>query len=156
MSYSLEYSYILFHCFRFFEDFLKVPRKHLGAHHSAFNLSGIISEHLEETVWLFRIAQMLSYNFWTNIHFADACAVRSSPECALLTHHPVVYRPPVHPPTVCPLLVYHLPVYPALVCTCLVCPSPVAENLVGIFAVGLQGLDDHSSPATWMAQGDPI
>jgi hypothetical protein len=44
---------------------------HLKAHRFAFNLSGSNWEHLESSVWLFRVAELFSSDFQTILHFAD-------------------------------------------------------------------------------------
>jgi len=43
----------------------------LRAHCFAFSLSGNIWEHLEGSVWLFRVAELFSYDFQTILHVAD-------------------------------------------------------------------------------------
>lgn len=45
---------------------------YLRAGYFVFNLSGGIWEHLEGSVWLFRVAELFSYDFPTILHFADA------------------------------------------------------------------------------------
>jgi hypothetical protein len=49
----------------------EVVSEHLGAHRFAFSLSGSFWGHLEETVWLFRVAELFGYDFQTILHFAD-------------------------------------------------------------------------------------
>ena len=51
----------------------EVVSEHPGAHHFAFSLSGSIWEYLEGLVWLFRVAEMFSYNLQTILQFADVC-----------------------------------------------------------------------------------
>jgi hypothetical protein len=70
-SYSLEYSCILFRYFRSLEEHLKYSQSTSEAHCFAFSLFGSIWEHLEGLVWLFGIAELLSYDFRTILHFAD-------------------------------------------------------------------------------------
>ena len=48
-----------------------IVSEHLGAYRIAFSLSASIWEHLEGSVWLFRVAELFSYNFQTIFHFAD-------------------------------------------------------------------------------------
>jgi len=50
--------------------------EHLGAHRFAFNLCGSTWEHLEGSVWLFRVAELFGYDFQTILHFADAYSSR--------------------------------------------------------------------------------
>jgi len=49
----------------------EVVSEHLTANHFALGLSGSIWEHLEGSVWLFRVAELFSCDFKTMIHFAD-------------------------------------------------------------------------------------
>ena len=51
----------------------EVVSEHPRAYCFAFSLSGSIWEHLEESVWLFIVAELFSYDFKTIIHFADHC-----------------------------------------------------------------------------------
>jgi len=71
-SYSLEYSCILFRYFRSLEEHLKYSQSTSGAHRFAFSLFGSVWELLEGSVWLFGIAESLSYDIQTILHFADA------------------------------------------------------------------------------------
>jgi len=70
-SYSLEYSWILFRYFRSVEEHLKYSQSISAAHRFAFSLFGSVWELLERSVWLFGIAESLSYDFRTILHFAD-------------------------------------------------------------------------------------
>ena len=71
-SYSLEYSCILFRYFRSVEEHLKYSQSPSEAHRYAFSLFGSVWELLEGSVWLFGIAESLSYDIRTILHFADA------------------------------------------------------------------------------------
>jgi hypothetical protein len=51
------------------------------AHRFAFSLFGSFSELLEGLVWLFRIAESLSYDFQTILHFADVLRCLMPVEC---------------------------------------------------------------------------
>jgi len=46
----------------------------LRIHRFAFSLFRSVWEHLEGSVWLFRVAELLSYDFQTIVHFADVAA----------------------------------------------------------------------------------
>jgi hypothetical protein len=45
----------------------------MKAHRFAFSLSGSILQHLEGSVWLFRVAELFGYGFQTIGSFADEC-----------------------------------------------------------------------------------
>jgi len=49
----------------------EVVSKHLRGHRFAFSLSGSIWGHLEQFVWLFRVAELFGYDFQTILHYAD-------------------------------------------------------------------------------------
>ena len=49
----------------------EVFSEHRGAHRVASSLPGSIWEHMEGSVWLFRVAELFSYDFPTILHFAD-------------------------------------------------------------------------------------
>jgi len=53
----------------------EVVLEHLRAHRFAFNLFGSIWAHLEGSGWLFRVAEVYSYDFKTFEHFADECII---------------------------------------------------------------------------------
>jgi len=55
----------------------KVVSEHLRAHRFPFSLSGSIWEHLEGSVWPFRVAESFSYDFETILHFADETQCQS-------------------------------------------------------------------------------
>jgi hypothetical protein len=59
--------------------------------HSAYlGASGSIWEHLEGSVWLFRVAELFGYNFQTIFHFADDYLVR--PQIQKAVEHKVWKR----------------------------------------------------------------
>jgi hypothetical protein len=49
----------------------EVVSEHMWAHHYVLCLSGSICKHLQVSVQLFRVAELLSYYFKTIFHFAD-------------------------------------------------------------------------------------
>jgi len=64
--------------------------------------------------------------------------------------------PAVHPPIITRAAVRCRPVRTPPVCPLPVRPPPMGDTLGGLFAGGLQGLDDHNPPAKWVAQSQPI
>jgi hypothetical protein len=70
-SYSLDYSCILLRYFSSVEKHLKYSQSTSEARRFAFSLFGSVWELLERSVWLFRTAESLSYDFRTILHFAD-------------------------------------------------------------------------------------
>jgi len=62
----------------------EVVLEHLRVHHFALSLSGSIWERLEESVWLFRVAELFSCDFQTILHIADAAVYSSIGPCAHL------------------------------------------------------------------------
>jgi hypothetical protein len=50
---------------------VKLSQCTFRAHRFPFSLSGSIWEHLEGSVWLFRVAELCGYDFQTILHFAD-------------------------------------------------------------------------------------
>jgi len=48
----------------------EVVSERLRAHRFVFSLSGSIWEHLEGSVWLFRVTELFGYDFQTILHFA--------------------------------------------------------------------------------------
>jgi hypothetical protein len=58
---------------------VKVLSEHLRGTLFAFSLFWYFWELLEESVWLFRTAESLSYDFQTILHFADIADISSVP-----------------------------------------------------------------------------
>ena len=62
---------------------MEVVSEHLRAHRCAFSLSGSIWKHLEESVWLFRVAELFSYNFQNLLH----CLMRAASVNTMTMRH---------------------------------------------------------------------